>query len=163
MRLWPYQLLSVLPGQYLLGQWRECLAVAGMYVQEDGKIKHATVKRVCEYDLDHFVVYCHLVKQEMNKRGYTVGENALMKLDKDVSFLARISQCKVENGDDPKIQRAYVTHGERREPLFEGWQGDRYLKQCLYMFQEKYDVGTLSDEEWTPMESVLRALEERTP
>ena len=32
--------------------------------------------------------------------------------------------------------------------LFEGWHNERYLKQCYYNLQEKYDCGGISKEEW---------------
>ena len=32
--------------------------------------------------------------------------------------------------------------------LFEGWHNERYLKQCYYNLQEKYDCRGISKEEW---------------
>ena len=34
------------------------------------------------------------------------------------------------------------------EPLFYNWHTDRYLIQCLYNLEEKYDRGGISQEEW---------------
>lgn len=38
--------------------------------------------------------------------------------------------------------------GRPSEPLFNTWHTDRYLAQCLYNLEEKYDRGGISQEEW---------------
>ena len=32
--------------------------------------------------------------------------------------------------------------------IFKDWHNTRYLRQCLYNLQEKYDCGGISKEEW---------------
>ena len=32
--------------------------------------------------------------------------------------------------------------------LFDDWHTNRYLKQCLYNLEEKYDRGGITQEEW---------------
>ena len=34
------------------------------------------------------------------------------------------------------------------EKLFSSWHNHRYLKQCYYNLQEKFDCGGISEEEW---------------
>ena len=37
---------------------------------------------------------------------------------------------------------------EELNDIFNDWHNDRYLVQCLYNLQEKYDCGGISNEEW---------------
>ena len=44
------------------------------------------------------------------------------------------------------------------EEPFKGKFTDRYLKQCLYNLQEKYDCGGISKEEWKKIEGKFGGL-----
>lgn len=66
MRLWPLEILHLLPRQQLLGQHRECCALRG----NGWGRKHATVDYVFKYGLDHLYCYHLRVMHEMVKRGY---------------------------------------------------------------------------------------------
>ena len=66
MRLWHIDLLSKLPRQQLLGQWRECIALIG---NGFGK-KHKTVDYVFKYSDKRLMKYTSQVYEEMINRGY---------------------------------------------------------------------------------------------
>jgi hypothetical protein len=34
------------------------------------------------------------------------------------------------------------------DELFDGWHNERYLDQCFYNLQEKFDCGGITEEEW---------------
>lgn len=36
--------------------------------------------------------------------------------------------------------------------IYKDWHNERYLKQCLYNLQEKYDCGGISENEWKIIE-----------
>jgi hypothetical protein len=72
-----------------------------------------------------------LVVNEMKNRGYKVGENSIS------NFIDNLF-----SGID-KFNNSNLTM-----VLFEGWHNERYLKQCYYNLQEKYDCGGISKEEW---------------
>ena len=125
MRLWHKDLISVLPRQQLLGQWRECCLIA-KNIAEKCTPNHILVNKITEqYDITHFKRYCKEVYDEMLKREYKCDWD---KLDKYLQFYFGL----------------LPSHNE----LFHCWHNDRYLKQCLYNLQEKYDCGGISDEEW---------------
>ena len=44
-----------------------------------------------------------------------------------------------------------ILKDEAKDKLFEDWHNHRYLKQCLYNLEEKYDCGGISREEWIPI------------
>ena len=127
MRLWHKDLIEVLPRQQLLGQWRECCLIAKNIV-EKGSPNHILVNRIMDYDIEHFKIYTRFVYAEMIKRGYKAN------IFKFTKYLF---------GWDPlSVQE-----------VFAGWHNNRYLIQCYYNLQEKYDCGSITDEEWSKIEN----------
>ena len=123
MRLWHKDLIEVLPRQQLLGQWRECCLIA-KNISEKGTPNHILVNKILNYSEEHFLGYCILVYNEMLRRGYRADFNKLKKY--------------VCSTTKPKYRAA----------VFLDWHNKRYLLQCLYNLQEKYDCGGITEEEW---------------
>ena len=69
MRLWHKDLILVLPRQQLLGQWRECCAIA-KNITTNGTPNHILVNKVMEYPMSHLYTYGLYVATAMRKRGY---------------------------------------------------------------------------------------------
>ena len=124
MRLWHKDLISVLPRQQLLGQWRECCLIA-KNIKEKGTPNHILVNKIMDYPIDHFLSYTIAVYLEMYKRGYKCNTDKFVKYFKDTSFKPIVN-----------------------EHLFKDWHNGRYLLQCLYNLQEKYDCGDISKAEY---------------
>lgn len=122
MRLWHIDLIDVLPRQQLLGQWRELCCIAAN-IKKNNTPNHILVNKIMDYTWSDFKSYCVNVIDEMKKRGYKVSEEKLWKY-----YVAKDSEI-VNN-------------------VYNEWHNERYLKQCLYNLQEKYDCGGVSDEEW---------------
>ena len=123
MRLWHKDLIPVLPRQQLLGQWREYCLIAKQ-ISETGTPNHLLVNKIMDYPLEDFFTYG--VFQEMYNRGYHA----------DIGKFIRYFDIKTLNENN-------VTGN-----YFENWHNDRYLKQCFYNLQEKYDCGGISEEDW---------------
>ena len=122
MRLWYKLLIPVLPKQQLLGQWRECCLIA-KNIAEKGTPNHLLVNKILDYPESHFNTYAENVADEMRSRGYECDWNKFMQY--------RINRAR---WDDNRI--------------FANWHDERYLRQCLYNLQEKYDCGGISGFEW---------------
>ena len=122
MRLWHIDLIDVLPRQQLLGQWRELCCIASN-IKKNNTPNHILVNKILDYSLSDFKSFCVTVISEMRKRGYRVSEDKLWKYDVSVNE-------------------------EITDNVYEEWHNQRYLKQCLYNLQEKYDCGGFDDEEW---------------
>lgn len=89
------------------------------------------VNKVLEYHYNNFNHYTMLVVNEMKNRGYKVGENSISNfIDNLISGIDKFNNSNLTM------------------VLFEGWHNERYLKQCYYNLQEKYDCGGISKEEW---------------
>lgn len=144
MRLWHYDLLDVLPKQQLCSQLRECVAIA-KDIYEKGTTNHILINPIMDYDLNHFRLYCNLVIKEMEKRGYKVSDKTKDKLSQYLN-----GRMSVSNTLGGKLNVFILDEYNYNiyEPLFDDWHTDRYLAQCLYNLEEKYDRGGISQEEW---------------
>lgn len=125
MRLWHKDLIPYLPRQQLLGQWRECCAIAKS-IAEKGTPNHVLVNRIMEYPIDNLDSYTSLIYAEMHKRGYSPDWSRYRYYRPTM-----VINCSLYGND-----------------LFHGWHNDRYLRQCLYNLQEKYDCGAIPEYEW---------------
>lgn len=126
MRLWHKDLITVLPRQQLLAQWRECCCIA-RNITVNGTPNHLLVNKVLNYPIEHFHRYAQEVAYEMQKRGYKCDINRFNNFTKNgVRFINMPSHVE----------------------LFDNWHNNRYLKQCLSNLQEKYDCGGIANDEW---------------
>ena len=140
MRLWHKDLISYLPQQQLVSQWRECCAIAALLAR-DHTPNHILVNPIIEYDPSHFISYCSLVYKEAYERGYKITPKAKQKLTNDIqSWQLYLKDLLPWNLED-RIPIAY-------NEIFSTWHNDRYLQQCYYNLQEKYDRGGISQDEW---------------
>ena len=122
MRLFHKDLIEVLPRQQLLGQWRELNSIFKF------ANRHILIDFVYYYPKEDLLTYSTMIILEFNKRRY--------KYDL-VNFNNYFGKQTVS---------------DLVEEPFKGKFTDRYLKQCLYNLQEKYDCGGISQEEWQKIE-----------
>ena len=127
MRLWHKDLISVLPRQQLLGQWRECCLIA-KNIAEKGAPNHILVNKIMDYPIGHFWFYTNSVIFEMRERRYKVD------VEKFLKWYRQIGEAFPPYIEDDK--------------LFASWHNDRYLNQCFYNLQEKYDCGGINETEY---------------
>lgn len=125
MRLWHKNLISALPREQLVAQWRECSAIAGNIVTK-GTPNHILVNRVLEYDFDHFITYAKMVRDEMTKRGYRTMDSVWNKI--------------VALKPDWKEKQFWE--------LYFNWMDDEYETICYYNLMEKYRCGGIKEEDW---------------
>lgn len=140
MRLWHKDLICVLPQKQLVSQWRECCCIA-KNIADNGTPNHLLVNKILEYNPSHFVCYVNKVLQEMEFRGYKVSKDSYVKM---VSNLNRGLNC---------FSIGYVAVCD--SDIFKEWHNDRYLIQCYYNLQEKYDCGGISNIEWSKIEDFV--------
>ena len=126
MRLWHYELIPYLPKAMLVSQWRECLAIKRQW--EKGTLKHRLVSYVMDHNKRHFYSYVRDVQKEFSDR----------KIKYQNKYLYEIYDfCQEDFNINDIMQQVYYPQ-----------HNDRYLKQCLYNLQEKYDRGIVTQEEW---------------
>ena len=131
MRLWHKDLIPYLPKLQLLSQWRECCCIT-KNIADNGTPNHLLVNKVLDYDSSDFEYYCKLVEQEMIKHGYKINSKVHDKLF-DYILESRW-----------KFNPNHIHH----DYVFEGWHDDRYLTQCFFNLQEKFDCGGIPKDEW---------------
>ena len=132
MRLWHKDLIPVLPLDQLKGEWSELSAIAGKILLR-GTPNHRLVNKILDCPLEHFITYGDLIYRERLKRGLKASMSVRNKI------------FSVSPTDEKVIY----------EELFSEWHTDRYLRQCYYNLQEKYDCGGLTDEEWERIEKLV--------
>ena len=118
MRLWHTSLISALPREHLVAQWRECSAIAGS-IQTKGTPNHVLVNFVMNYDFDHFISYAYYIRQEMTARKYRTMNSVW---DKIVSLKPNWTLLPLEE-------------------VYKNKMNDFYLTVCYYNLYEKYDCG----------------------
>jgi len=111
MRLWHYQLIPYLPKSQLLAQWRELNSI---FKKQD---KHILINYIYEYPKDDLYSYTNMVVKEMTKRGYKI---------------------HIDNWCNYFLDG--ITYKNIKQP-FKNHHNFRYLQQCFYNLQEKYDRG----------------------
>lgn len=127
MRLWHKDLITLLPRQQLLGQWRECCLIAKS-LAENGTPNHILVNKILDYSEAQFNVYTQAVYNEMLRRGY--------KCDWD-----KFAKWRVNKNYEWDLK-----------DIFANWHDFRYLRQCYYNLEEKYDCGGISKKEFDKIE-----------
>lgn len=127
MRLWHYKMIPVLPRKQLIAQLRECVLI-GKNLFEKGTPNHIIVNRVISFYPDGFAKYCKMIVDEVQKRGYNVSDSTIKKLN----LYCKCNIEEIEVKDNP----------------FPNFHTDRYLTQCFYNLEEKYDDGIIPDNEW---------------
>ena len=141
MRLWHKDLLDSLPQKQLTAQWRECCCIAKNIV-ENGTPNHVLVNKIMNYDMKHFYTYGIYVYIEMEHRDCKCDLRKFDKyFDSDVGIVKTFSELFNE------------FHNE--------WHNERYLDQCYYNIQEKFDCGAVSEEEWKKFEKKYYEMKER--
>lgn len=134
MRLWHYKLLPYLDDFHIVAQWRELLAIKGAIVK-NGTPNHRLVNKVLDYSMLDFKVYTGEVISELERR--------------KIAF------------QGAKIDEIMDWHSDKFKPsdnkaLYEGWHNNRYLIQCYYNLEEKYDCGIVSEKAFNQIKNFVK-------
>ena len=133
MRLWHSELISSLPRQQLIAQWRECVALA-KDIYENCKVNHILVNKINDYPTINFNNYCNIVLKEMLKRSYNVSTESINKLKNYINF----------NADSSVTSNPYPE-----------WHNKDYLFICYYNLKEKFLCGGIDRKEWNKFQSAF--------
>lgn len=136
MRLWHYKLVRFLPNSQLIAQWRELNSI---FKSGKGGINHILINYVKEYENVNLLYYCVFVTHEMNERGIHFQIKAFNEFFTHEDFQKAIF---FNEGDNP----------------FPNHHTERYLLQCFYNLQEKYDRGQkdFTEEQYEKLEEFVK-------
>ena len=138
MRLWHKDLISVLPRQQLLSQWRDLCCIA-RNIDVNDTPNHILVNKILLYSPQEFFLYSWTITNEMKRHGYIISTKSMKQFNDHFNskeFKSSFHHCT-----------GCVTG------IYTQWMNDRYLRQCLYNLQEIYDCGGITEEEWKLIES----------
>ena len=131
MRLWHKDLITVLPREQLVSQWRELSSIAGA-IQKNSTPNHLLVNFVLDYDYDNFISYAKLIRDEMTKRGYRTMDSVWNKI---VALKPKWRLLKFSD-----------IYKEKMGPL--------YWTICYYNLKEKWYCGGISYSDWSKIEDM---------
>lgn len=136
MRLWHYKLIKYLPNSQLLAQWRELNSI---FKKQD---KHILINYVYEYDKEDLYGYTYLVITELLTRKFNI-----KRTESYENYFKEIS-------DGYKLTISIACY---RHKFFPYHHTNRYLLQCFYNLQEKYDRGQkdFSEEQYKKLEEFV--------
>lgn len=140
MRLWHKDLLPYLPTQQMVSQWRECCAIAAKLNSEEHSPGHILVNKILDYDPAHFNEYTNIVIEQFSLRGYSMADKSLQDWEKN--YRGWVNWLKAEL--PWRVNDVMVP----REDVFSSWMNKRYLRQCYYNLEEKFDCGGIPEDEW---------------
>lgn len=141
MRLWHKDLLPYLPMQQMISQWRECCAIAARLNSSEHTPNHALVNKVTDYDPAHFNAYTNLVIEQFNIRRYSIADKTLK--DFSQNYKGWVNWLKTEMPWRIEVEGILMP-----EDIFKEWMNKRYLRQCYYNLEEKFDCGAIPEDEW---------------
>lgn len=153
MRLWHVDLIPYLPCKQLVSQWRECCCVAKDWA-DYGSPNHVLVNVITKYPLNHYIWYCHKVIEEMTNRGYDVRGISVERLNHNIETIrdkARLFNL-YPDVTDPIPENVVI---------YPDWHNDRYLLQCYFNLEEKYDRGGILPWEWDIVDDYVSSVLER--
>lgn len=152
MRLWHYKLIPFLPKSQLIAQWRELNSI---YKKQD---KHILINYIYGYDKKELMAYSWLVMKEMDNRGF--------KINSYDNFREYFSFCASDTYFATRFLDHYPCFGGKEVTIrpFFFHHTNRYLKQCFYNLQEKYDRGQkdFSKEQYEKLEEFVMNLTKGT-
>lgn len=134
MRLWHKDLIPYLPKKQLLGQWRELNSIYKL------QNRHILINFVYDYSYMHLYSYSMLVLKELKSKNYKYN------LDNMSNYFGINNFITEKNLYENWLKKEDI------EEMYKDKMNDRYLRQCLYNLQEKYDCGGISKEEWQIIE-----------
>lgn len=137
MRIWSKKLITsgALPTKQLKAMRYEL----GDMIKQYPNIKHSLVNFANNYDISYLGQYFILVCRELLKR------NVNTKASYDNSIIEIIIHNTMFSDE------IYFKDCTFKE------DNDRYLKQCYYNLQEKYDRGIITKEEWQLIEDKFKS------
>ena len=143
MRLWHKDLIDVLPRKQLIAQWRECCAIASN-IAKNGTPNHILVNVMLDYGSYNFIIYTNMILKEMHRRKYKINETSYLNFCKNMEVASQY----FSQDDIPSVSKE----------IYKDWHNRRYLKQCYYNLQEKYDRGMITSNEFQLIEDKYESL-----
>lgn len=128
MRIWSKDLIPVLPNKQLKAMRYEL----GDMIKQYPNIKNPLVKFANNYSCNYLLHYFSLVCMQCAER----------QINMNQKYNIEIQDMAIEKSWEKNPNIAIYNVARFNE------DNDRYLKQCLYNLQEKYDRGIITEEEW---------------
>ena len=149
MRLWHYKLIPFLPQSQLIAQWRELNSIFSIGKQQ---INHILINYVRWLSDEQLLAYTLLVMKELDKRNIKYHETKLRNY-----FNVPENICWDESIYANGLNYEKMLYYYQNNP-YPHIHTNRYLLQCFYNLQEKYDRGQkdFSKEQYERLEEFIK-------
>lgn len=142
MRLWHFKLIPFLPDLQLIAQWRELNSI---FKKQD---KHILINYVYEYGKEDLMEFSIRIMSEMRRRNISIKsiQNYSLYFGKEGKKIFD-HLCLLRGQSENNRYNPFPNH-----------HTDRYLLQCFYNLQEKYDRGQkdFSEEQYKKLEEFIK-------
>lgn len=135
MRMWHKDMISVLPREQLVAQWRELSAIASN-IKTKGSPNHILVNNVMKYPMNHFITYAAAVRTEMSIRGYRTMDSVWQKI------------CSVCDGDFNMLPL---------DEIYQDWMNGDYMTICYYNLKEKWLCSGINNKDWQKIQDKYKS------
>lgn len=122
MRIWHYKIIKYLPNSQLLSQWRELNSI---FKKQD---KHILINYIYDYPKSDLYLYTIMVIREMQKRKFKI-----KSLNNVKDYFDYNIEADLKSAYDYDIVMNFC--------VFTDHHTEKYLIQCYYNLQEKFDRG----------------------
>ena len=146
MRLWHYKLIPVLPTKQLKAMRYEL----GDMIKQYPNIKHPLVNYANNYPIICLWNYFCIVCNEMTNRNIKMNNSYNIQIERIV-YANTFKNIEIKVVSQQEMPEYKINTFEFKE------HNNRYLKQCYYNLQEKYDRGIITQDEWDKIEESLES------
>ena len=139
MRLWHYELISILPKNILIRLWHDCEAI-GSNLERKGTTGDVKCEKILDYASWEFYKYCLRVKEVM-----------LEKHCKINSRLSKLLFDRIKNNEDK-----FHTFNLEPHSIFMSWHDLNYFDLCYKLIKELHDCNVIKNDDWFEFDNYYR-------
>lgn len=131
MRLWHYEMISILPKNILIKLWHDCEAI-GSNLERKGTTGDVKCDRILDYNYCTFEEYCTRVHNTMILRHYKINNR-----------LGQLLFARIKANADKFHPSDIVTVG-----VYKNWHNLDYFDLCYKLIKELHDCNVVKDDDW---------------
>ena len=137
-KIWHYITIPYLPDRHLFDLWKKLVLIS---IELGGRVEDrygedcpyiAQVNHVKRYSSRQLAKYIDIVQREITERGFGVTPDSYFQLFKNIKVAENNGLFSEYNPS----------------ALYDKWQSDVYLRECLYMLESDYLDDAITDTEW---------------
>lgn len=131
MRLWHYEMISILPKNILIKLWHDCEAI-GSNLERKGTTGDVKCDRILDFHRGEFEAYCTRIHNTMIFRRCKINNK-----------LGQLLFARIKDNADKFHPSDIVTVG-----VYKNWHDLDYFDLCYKLIKELHDCNVVKDDDW---------------